>query len=100
MSGKALVSGKKAVPGSERDPTRCHPDRQGKRGREGERYEVREERGIETEKKKEWSRPGVAQTAREEREVTEVAIGGETTNPLCKRGTFFLPRIGQHTSNI
>lgn len=68
-------------------------------GREGERYEVREERGIETEKKKEWSRPGVAQTAREEREVTEVAIGGETTNPLCKRGTFFLPRIGQHTSN-
>lgn len=27
--------GKKAVPGSERDPTRCHPDRQGKGGEGG-----------------------------------------------------------------
>lgn len=34
LSGEPLLGKKKAVPGSERDPTRCHPDRRG--GGEGE----------------------------------------------------------------
>lgn len=29
LSGEPLLGKEKAVPGSERDPTRCHPDRHG-----------------------------------------------------------------------
>lgn len=50
MSGEPLLGKEKAVPGSERDPTRCHPDRQGKGG--GGLYEVRQKRGSETEGRK------------------------------------------------
>lgn len=76
MSGKALISRKK--PSQDQRETQPGVTQTGReRGEEG-RYEVRGERGIETEMKKE-SRPGVAQTVREEKEMTEVAIEGAIT---------------------
>jgi len=89
LSGKALFSRKKPSQDQrETQPGVTQTDRERGGGREGERYEGRREGGIETEKKKE--RPGVAQTAREEREVTEVATEGAITKPdTHPRSSFF-----------
>lgn len=57
LSGKALVSRKKLSQDQRERPNQVSPRQAGKEGRERERerarYEVREERGIETGRKKE-----------------------------------------------
>lgn len=93
LSGKALVSGKKPSQDQrerERErPNQVSPRPTGRRqgGEWGERHEGRGERAIETErkkKKKRESRPGVAQTAGEEKEVSEVAFkGGNNKTMTC-----------------
>lgn len=78
LSGKALISRKKPS----QDQRETQPGVTQTRGvRRKGRYEVREERGTQTRKRERGreNQPGVAQTVKEEKEVTEVVIESAIT---------------------